>query len=209
MLTNRGHTHTLCPRFALFCLGESMEADLLARREQELVGRARTKDSAAFAELYDLHYRRVYTYIYYRVSSQELAEDLAADVFVRGWQAIGSFDYRGVPLAAWLLRIARNRVIDHFRRAGKRETVELEDHHVDSLADPVSEVENHLLQEDLVRHMRHLTGDQRDVIILKFFEGMSNTEVSSVMGKPEGAVKSLQHRGLAALRRRWGRGGEE
>jgi RNA polymerase sigma-70 factor (ECF subfamily) len=186
-----------------------MEADLLARREQELVRRARSKDSAAFAELYDLHYRRVYTYIYYRVSSQELAEDLAADVFVRGWQAIGSFDYRGVPVAAWLLRIARNRVIDHFRRASKRETVELEDHHVDFSADPVSEVDNHLLQDDLVRLMGNLTDEQRDVIILKFFEGMSNAEVSGVMGKPEGAVKSLQHRGLAALRRHWSRGGKE
>lgn len=182
---------------------------MLARREQELVRRARGKDSAAFAELYDLHYRRVYTYIYYRVSSQELAEDLAADVFVRGWQAIGSFDYRGVPVAAWLLRIARNRVIDHFRRSGKRETVELEDHHVDLKADPVSEVDNRLLQDDLVRLMRNLTDEQRDVIILKFFEGMSNTEVSSVMGKPEGAVKSLQHRGLAALRRRLDRGAKQ
>jgi RNA polymerase sigma-70 factor (ECF subfamily) len=186
-----------------------MEADLLARREQELVARARGQDSVAFSELYDLHYRRVYSYIYYRVGSQELAEDLAADVFVRGWQAIGSYDYRGVPLAAWLLRIARNRVIDHFRRSGKRETVELEDQHVDLQADPVSEVENRLLQEDLVRQMRSLTGDQRDVIVLKFFQGMSNTEVSSILGKPEGAIKSLQHRGLAALRRRWHKGGKE
>lgn len=185
-----------------------MEADLLARREQELVRRAQSRDSAAFAELYDLHYRRVYTYIYYRVGNQELAEDLAADVFMRGWQAIGAFDYRGVPVAAWLLRIARNRVIDHFRRLGKRETVELEDHHTDAAQDPESEVETRLLRDDLMRLMSHLTDDQRDVIILKFFEGMSNAEVASILGKPEGAVKSLQHRGLAALRRHWDRGGK-
>jgi len=186
-----------------------MEAELLAGRERELVSRAQTRDSAAFAELYDLHYRRVYTYVYYRVSNQELAEDLAADVFVRGWQAIGSFDYRGVPLAAWLLRIARNRVIDHFRRSGSRETVELEEHQPDTAIDPVSEVENRLLQEDLARLLKHLTADQRDVIILKFFEGMSNAEVSQILSKPEGAIKSLQHRGLAAMRRHWNKGGKE
>jgi RNA polymerase sigma-70 factor (ECF subfamily) len=182
-----------------------MEADLLARREQELVRRARRQDPAAFTELYDLHHRRVYTYIYFRVGGQELAEDLTADVFLRALQAIDSFDYRGVPVAAWLLRIARNLVIDHFRRSGKRQTVELEEHHADSSGDPVSEVENRLLKEELVGLMQHLTEDQRDVIILKFFEGMSNAEVSEVLSKPEGAIKSLQHRGLAALRRHWKR----
>lgn len=184
-----------------------MEADLLAKREQELVRRARSQDPAAFTELYDLHYSRVYSYIYFRVGSQELAEDLAADVFVRALQAIGSFDYRGVPVAAWLLRIARNLVIDHFRRSSKRQTVELDEQHKDDGNDPVSAAENRLLQEELVRLMENLTEDQRDVIILKFFEGMSNSEVSEVLSKPEGAVKSLQHRGLAALRRHWKRGG--
>jgi len=185
-----------------------MEADLLAQRERELVRRAKEQDEAAFATLYDLHYQRVYTYIYFRVSDQALAEDLAADVFVRALQAIGKFNYRGVPVAAWLLRIARNLVIDHFRRSGKRQTVELDDHHPDTSANPVSKVENRLLREDLARVMKHLTDDQRDVIILKFFQGMSNSEVAAVLGKPVGAVKSLQHRGLAALRRQWNRGGE-
>lgn len=185
-----------------------MEADLLAQRERELVRRAKEQDEAAFATLYDLHYPRVYAYIYFRVSDQALAEDLAADVFVRALQAIGKFKYRGVPVAAWLLRIARNLVIDYFRRSGKRQTVELEDHHPDTSANPVSEVENRLLREDLARVMEHLTDDQRDVIILKFFQGMSNSEVATVLGKPVGAVKSLQHRGLAALRRHWSRGGE-
>lgn len=185
-----------------------MEADLLAQREQELVRRAKEQDEAAFAALYDLYYQRVFTYIYFRVSDQALAEDLAADVFVRALQAIGKFKYRGVPLAAWLLRIARNLVIDHFRRAGKRQTVALEDHLPDRTTSPVTEVENRLLREDLIRLMKHLTDDQRDVIILKFFQGMSNSEVAEVLGKPVGAVKSLQHRGLAALRRHWNRGGE-
>ncbi len=185
-----------------------MEADLLAQRERELVERAKEQDEAAFATLYDLHYQRVYTYIYFRVSDQTLAEDLAADVFVRALQAIGKFKYRGVPVAAWLLRIARNLVIDHFRRSGKRQTVALEDHHPDLITNPASEVENRLLREDLIRLMKYLTDDQRDVIILKFFQGMSNSEVAAVLGKPVGAVKSLQHRGLAALRRHWNRGGE-
>lgn len=179
---------------------------MLASEEGELVQRAQAADSRAFAELYDLYHRRIYVYVYYKVGDQALAEDLAADVFARALQAIGSYDYRGVPIAAWLMRIAHNLVIDHFRRSSKRQVVELDEHHPASYGDPVPIVESRLVQDELRSAISKLTDDQQQVLILKFVEGMSNSEVAAAIGKPEGAVKSLQHRGLAALRRRWPKG---
>jgi RNA polymerase sigma-70 factor, ECF subfamily len=183
-----------------------MEAGLLASEERELVRRVQSDDAHAFGELYDLYHRRIYTYLYYKVGDQVLAEDLAADVFTRALQAIGGYDYRGVPIAAWLMRIAHNLVIDHFRRSSKRQVVELDEHHPTTYGDPVPIVENQLTRDELMRAMTRLTEEQKQVIVLKFVEGMSNSEVAAVVGKPEGAIKSLQHRGLAALRRHWTKG---
>ena len=169
--------------------------------EAQLIQRAQRGDPAAFTEIYDRHQPAVYRYIYYRVSDIATAEDLTSDVFVRLVEKIDRFTYRGRPLLAWLYTIARNLVTDHHRRIGQATMLPLDEQLVAETDDLEQAAERGLAQRRLAAALPHLTEDQRQVIILKFIEGQSNAEVARILGRPVGAVKSLQHRALAALRR--------
>jgi RNA polymerase sigma-70 factor (ECF subfamily) len=169
--------------------------------EEDLVRRAKAGDRQAFAEIYERHHGAVYRYILYRVGDVTAAEDLAADVFVRVVERIEGFRYRGRPILAWLYTIARNQVIDHVRRAGRRPTLPLEERDAQQVRGARRDQSGALTRQLLATCLRDLTEAQRRVILLKFVEGYSNAEVASIMGKPVGAIKSLQHRALAALRR--------
>ncbi len=170
--------------------------------DTSLIKRAKRGDPAALEEIYEQSYPSIYTYIFYRVGSTELTEDLTAEVFVRLVDKIDTFTQRGRPILAWLYTIARNLVADHHRRAGRMDLLPLEERILpDSAKNPAQIVERHLTNEDLVVALQHLTEAQRQVILLKFFGDHSNKEVGALLDKTEGAVKSLQHRALAALRR--------
>lgn len=167
----------------------------------ELIGRAQRGDSAAMGELY-LHYAdAIYRYVYYRTSDEKLSEDLTSETFLRMVEGIRSYEPRGIPFSAWLYRIARARLIDHWRRKNRRRTQLLDDTLVTRLADPDDAFDKLLDKQSLALLLQELTDDQQEVIILKFVEGLSNAEVSNVLGKTEGAVKSLQHRALRRLAR--------
>lgn len=172
--------------------------------EAKLIGRAREGDPGAYAALYDRHYDAVYRYCYYRLGDGEEAQDLAAEVFCRMVEKLDTFRPRGRPLLAWLYTIARNLVTDSYRQNGRAQHLSLDE------ATPVAgEGENdlgraldrHLEARRLARALTHLTEEQRQVILLKFIEDLSNAEVAGHLGKTEGAIKSLQHRALDALRR--------
>ncbi len=166
-----------------------------------LIARAKELDSDAWTEIYQYHYPRLYAYLYHRLGHRQLAEDMAANVFLQAFERIGSFVYRGTPLSAWLFRIARNMAADHFRR-GKTTPLPLNDRDVACPESTAEEaVERAMTLEKLNLALRGLTDRQRQVLLLKFVGGLSNADVGTVMGKPEGAIKSLQHRALAALRR--------
>jgi RNA polymerase sigma-70 factor (ECF subfamily) len=166
--------------------------------EASLIRRAKKGDPAAFAEIYDRYQPAIYRYIFYRVSDSTTAEDLTGEVFVRVVEKIDRFAYRGRPLLSWLYTIARNLVVDHHRQA----SVLVEDEQVAVDATDIEETLEHTLtQQRLAAAVSHLTEDQRRVILLKFIEGVDNRTVARMLGKSVGAVKSLQHRGLAALRR--------
>lgn len=169
--------------------------------DNALAARAKRGDQAAFTEIYEQHYQAVYTYIFYRVSDRSLAEDLAADVFVRLVDKIHTFKFQDRPILAWLYTIARNRVIDYRRQNGRATLVDLEENLDASSDDPATETENLLEHAALANALEKLTEDQRQVILLKFVEEYSNASVAAVLGKTEGAVKSLQHRALAAMHR--------
>jgi len=157
-----------------------------------------------FAEIYERYHGAVYTYVFYRVGDQALAEDLTADVFVRAIESAHRLVDRGRPLLAWLYTIARNRVIDHYRRNGSTAVLPLEERlsaDKDHTHSATCAADLALTQRALIAALRHLTEAQRQVILLKFVEGRSNAEVAALLGKREGAIKSLQHRALAALRR--------
>ena len=174
--------------------------------ESALLNRAREYDQAAIAEIYDRYSLRIYNYIYHRLGNAHLAEDLTANVFLRMLEAIRSSRAWQTSFSGWLYRIAHNLVVDYFR-AGQQDEVPLEEWPIPSREHPADIAERSLTQQRLRSAVGQLTGEQNVVITLKFLEGMSNAEVARVLGKSEGAVKSLQFRALASLRRMIG--GEE
>jgi RNA polymerase sigma-70 factor (ECF subfamily) len=169
--------------------------------EALLIKRAKEGEQAAFAEIYTRHHDAIYTYVYFRVNDAGLAEDLAGEVFVRMVEKIDGFTYRGRPLLAWLYTIARNLLVDHQRQQAQTNHQPLDERLVAGEASPQEVTAQSLNRDCLARALRHLTEDQQLVILHKLLEGRSNAEVADLLGKTEGAIKSLQHRALASLRR--------
>jgi RNA polymerase sigma-70 factor, ECF subfamily len=170
--------------------------------EDEAVKRASCGDTDAFTMLYERYVTRIYNYIFYRTGNPHEAEDLTARVFHRALHHISHYDNRGVPFSAWLYRIAHNLVANWHRDNSRRKEVPLEDYTQQphrSLA-PEAKVVNNQEMEDLLKCIRRLPPDRQQLLILKFVEGMSNAEVAIIMLRSEGAIKSLYHRTLMALR---------
>lgn len=158
-------------------------------------------DGNKLAAIYDEFHLPIYRYIYRQVSDVEMARDLSSDVFHRLLQAVQKGNGPRQDIKAWLYRTAHNIVVDHYRRRQHRQHLPLFESIVDADMDPSGTAEQRMTA-DLVRvALDLLTPDQRQVISLKFLGGLSNSEVAEVMDKPIGAVKSLQHRALAALQR--------
>jgi RNA polymerase sigma-70 factor, ECF subfamily len=170
--------------------------------DPDLVRRAMSGNEAALGELYECCYGPIYRYVSYRVRDTPAAEELTSEVFVRMVIGIGSYRDRGRPFLAWLYTIARNLVTDYRRRQGRYEPVPLgEAYEASDDHSPTRQAERQQTRDQLAAALDQLTEDQRQVILLKFVEAMSNAEVAAILGKGEGSVKSLQHRALAALRK--------
>lgn len=169
--------------------------------ELNLVARAGT-DAEAFGVLYERHVRRIYNYIFYRTGNHHDAEDLTARVFQRALRHVGKFEDKGVPFSAWLYRIAHNLVANWHRDRSRRPTVPLEDNLLPTGAGPHPEAVAVATEEQrhLVEAVRRLPEDRQQLLILKFVERLSNAEIGVIMGRTEGAIKSLYHRTLNTLR---------
>ena len=180
-----------------------------AKEERGLVRRAAARDARAFARLYDRYVDKIFRYIFYKVGSRTDAEDLTAQVFLKAWEAIGRYRITERPFSAWLYRIAHNLVVDHFRV--QRNVLSIDD--VPQPETPAADLDDlaqsHLTADTLKRAISRLTTDQGRVIILRFIEGYSTEEVALLMGKGEGAIRTLQHRALASLQRIFHRGSEQ
>jgi RNA polymerase sigma-70 factor (ECF subfamily) len=176
---------------------------MVARHDEDerLVRRAQQGEQDAFAEIYERYQPALYRYVYYRVRDTTAAEDLTAAVFLRVVEKLDSFRYEGRPLLAWLYTIAGNAVIDYHRRTERSRVVPLDEEVVDRSRDVERAVERRLTQSRLADALAELTEEQRQVITLRFVEGMTSKEVGRVLDKSTGAVKALQHRALAALAR--------
>jgi RNA polymerase sigma-70 factor (ECF subfamily) len=168
----------------------------------DLVRRARSGDPEAFAVLYERFHTPIFRFLLARVGNRIEAEDMAAEVFVEAARRVRSFDGSGTAFAGWLFTIARHDLLDRGRAQRRRVVVPVADvPDVEVVPDPADRVAE-LLDAGRVRDaLATLTPEQRDVVLLKFASGLSNEEVAETLGKPIGAVKSLQHRGLAALKR--------
>lgn len=165
--------------------------------DRELVARAQ-HDRAAFGELYERYVDRVYSYLYYRTESPVDAEDLTARTFYQALSHLPDFEERGLPFGAWLFTIAHNLVANYHRDRSRRPTAPL-----DSAAEPAAP-SPFAASEDaqaIEAAIASLPPERQHLILLKYVEGMSNAEIGRVLGRSEGAVKSLLRRTLAALRR--------
>ena len=169
--------------------------------DDRLLVEAAQKDPSRFAELYELNFARVYGYVAKRVGDRDAAQDLTSDVFHKALASIHGFEWRGVPFAGWLLRIAANMIVDRSKRGTREVTGQ------DGLADvPDLGARPRLEEADecarLFRLVDQLPADQRRVIGMRFAEEKSIREIAQALGRTEGAVKQLQFRALQNLRAR-------
>jgi RNA polymerase sigma-70 factor (ECF subfamily) len=170
--------------------------------ESEILKRASEGDSEAFGMLYEEYVDRIFSYVYYRTGNLYDAEDLTARVFQRAMKHIRNYQDRGVPFSAWLYRIAHNLVANWHRDRSRRKEIPITE--VMFLSSNAEHPEAAILrteeQEALLRVIRTLPPDRQHLLILKFVERLSNAEIGKIMGRSEGAIKSLYHRTLLALR---------
>lgn len=173
----------------------SQHAEALARR-------AVARDAAAWEEIFELHYRGVFAFVRYRLRSAPEAEDIASQVFEVAYANVSRFNYQGVPIEGWLIGIARNLCRDHIKKLGRRG---VDDEFDDSLELSEPDTADTIgLRRDLLEAMQALTGDQKEVIQLRFLLDKSVAETAMLMQRSEDAVKNLQRRALAAMQRALG-----
>lgn len=170
---------------------------------RNLVKKAKGRDPEAFGLLYDEYVDQIFRYIYYKVGNFTEAQDLTGQTFLKSFENIDSYEMRDVAFSSWLYRIAHNLVVDFFRRESKRENVPIEEQPPtpSNRGNPVETVLADLESERLYKAMRKLTHNQREVLVLKFIDNLSNNQVAEIMGISVGAVKSTQKRGLLSLNR--------
>ncbi|MBN2145967.1 MAG: sigma-70 family RNA polymerase sigma factor [Anaerolineales bacterium] len=170
--------------------------------DDAILSQAVAGDQAAFGALYERYVGRIYNYIYYRTGNPHDAEDLTARVFFRAMRRIQFYQDRGLPVSAWLYRIAHNLVANWHRDRSRRSEIPLDD--AVSVGGRIDHPESTLLiteeRENLLCTIRKLPPERQQLLILKFVEHMSNAEIGQIMGRTEGAVKSLYHRTLLSLR---------
>ncbi len=169
--------------------------------EEKLVVGAKEMDPEAWRQIYDRDYRKIYFFIYRRVGNSSLAEDLTSGVFLRALEGIAKYKYQGFTLTAWFLAISRNLVADHFRRTGRAPEQPLNLDVTSGKPTPEQLVEGTWQREVLYQALEHLSEEQRQVVSLRFIDGLSTSEVGHLMNRREGAVRALQHRAIASLRR--------
>jgi len=173
-------------------------------QDRALVEACRQGDHDAFAKLYDLYIEKIYAYLYYRTHHRETAEDLASDVFMKAFAKIAAFDPGAGSFSSWIYRIAHNRLVDHYR--GFKQVDDIEDvwdalrSDVDVNRDAETSERLQLVQ----KHVQALPVAQREVILLRAWDGLTYAEIAEVLGKNESACKMAFSRGLSTLKKNLG-----
>lgn len=172
--------------------------------EETLVRRAQQRDEAAFAQLYEANFDKIYRYVVIRLGDRVEAEDVTQQVFLNAFQSVTTFRWQGTSFAAWLFRIAHNKVIDLVRKRAKQTITPLDDDLPvvgPDADDPRLMTERKLDVEQVLQAMSRLTPAQHEVIALRFTSGLPVAQVAQIMSKSPGAIKSLQHSAIVALRK--------
>ena len=170
--------------------------------DTDLVELAKAGDKDSFGELYERYLDKIYSYVYYRTGNHHDAEDLTARVFFRAMAHIESYTERGVPFQAWLYRIAHNLVANWHRDRGRRKVIPLDEFIATSLKSdsPDKQAEDQEERDALRDAIQRLPEERQQLLLLKFVDHKSNAEIGDIMDRTEGAIKSLYHRTLIALR---------
>lgn len=172
-----------------------------------LIQKAQQGHSDAFGELYERYSVTIFRFVCLRLGSRQDAEDLTEEIFMRAWNNLAKYDERGIPFAAYLFQVARNALIDHYRK-NRTPLSSIDDINLSGMdPDPEDSVAHKLDFQDLQKFMENLPEDYRNVLILRFLNGLSPEETAQMMNRSEGAVRVLQFRALAALKRLLNRGG--
>ena len=170
-----------------------------------LVQRAQAGDPEAFGELYDRYVDLVYRYVYYRVGSAQVAEDLTSETFLRALRRLSSFTWQGRDVGAWLVTIARNLIADHYKSSRYRLEMTTDDVTESGASLTQEGPENAVLEamqnKVLLQAVKQLNAEQQECIVLRFLQGLSVAETAQAMGKNDGAIKALQYRAIRALGR--------
>ncbi|MFC1991122.1 RNA polymerase sigma factor [Chloroflexota bacterium] len=166
---------------------------------ERLVIQAVNGNTDAFGDLYTIFVEKIYRYVFHHINSKTAAEDITGEVFLKAWRAISSCRGKENAFSPWLYRIAHNQMVDEIRKRQRRPALELEN--VETIRDSESNVEGYSEQQELLKVIDHLPPNQRQVIILKFIEGMDTREIAKIMGKSEGAIRVMQMRALSALKK--------
>jgi RNA polymerase sigma-70 factor (ECF subfamily) len=200
------------PRGNSMLASDEVELPLQARRRGEdipsekndRVRRAQDGSLSAIRELYLDHHEHIFRFIWSRVHDPDQAEDLTGEVFVRMVTGLPSYQDRSLPFRAWLYGIARNLVIDWYRKKSRQMSVPLDAHRVAGnlieSQSPEETTEQALTLERVRQALERIDPTQREVVELRFLAGLSLKDVALAIGKTIAAVKALQHRGLASLR---------
>ncbi|KQY60409.1 RNA polymerase subunit sigma-70 [Aeromicrobium sp. Root495] len=175
--------------------------DPVALRLRALVDLAREGDAEAFGQLYDHYVSGVYRFVYYRVGSHQLAEDITSETFVRGLRAIQRFSWQGKDFGAWLTTIARNLIADHYKSSRSRLEIVADEvpEGKATAPSPEDDVLSLLSNEMLFEAVNSLPSEQRDCILMRFIQGMSIAQTAAALDRSEGAIKQLQLRAIRSL----------
>jgi RNA polymerase sigma-70 factor, ECF subfamily len=180
-------------------LATSEEAE--RKRIDDMVERAQDDQSEAFAQIYEEFMDRVYRYVYARTGNVENTEDMTQEVFIRAFESICGYRKMGKPFLGWLIRIAHNLLVDHYRRENRGHFLPLPDDCPSGVENPLETAEKKFQMVEVRKAMLRLPPAQREALSLRFIAGLSISEAAVMMGKSQGAVKTLQHEAVAKLRK--------
>ena len=171
--------------------------------DQDLIRKAQRGDTLAFGELYECHAPAIFRYLFAHLDSQMDAEDLTGEVFLKAWQSLPKYNERGVPFLAFLFRVARNVLVDHYRQSNRLESTAPEDldgYSQEGDLEAIDLVGSHLEHQRILRVLSRLRPDYQSVLTFRFISELSPEETALVMERSVGAIRVLQHRALTALR---------
>lgn len=170
------------------------------KEEESIIKKAQAGEAEAFGWIYDRYIKKIYRFVYLKVSHRANAEDLTQQVFLSAWQNIGNYRSQGFPFSSWLYRIAGNAVIDHYRTSRHHLNIEALPEEIFAEEKPNRKIEQETEIREIKKAISRLEPDQQSVMVMKFTEEMTNKEIAAALEKTEGAIRVIQHRAVKKLK---------